>query len=97
MRQETFSTTNSKELKFEDKRKNFLNEVFNLKNHKEQQTWKNIELWMIKFKPSLYEIVTRDSSNKNLQINVKFTSLINKVCYLLLSGLVKFNQTKRSI
>ncbi|KAI8449224.1 hypothetical protein BY996DRAFT_7503161 [Phakopsora pachyrhizi] len=81
-----------KDLSFEVKRNHVLDIIFNSEARLERKAWLCIELWMIKYRPELYNIATNNSTNGILGKYNKFRSFINRVLFPLFSGILKYQK-----
>ncbi|CAH7677305.1 hypothetical protein PPACK8108_LOCUS12442 [Phakopsora pachyrhizi] len=88
----TYFDNDWKELSFEDKRKRALDEILNSNSPKDKRAWLYIELWMINYRPQLYQIATQKSTKGIFDNKNRFRSFVNKVCFPLFSGILKFKK-----
>ncbi|CAH7674849.1 expressed protein [Phakopsora pachyrhizi] len=80
---------------FEEEKQKAMNEILSSNLRSDNAPWLYIELWMIKCRPSLYEIMKHRSNGEK-----KFRSLTNKVFLLLFSGMYSYTkliETKQQI
>ncbi|KAI8450284.1 hypothetical protein BY996DRAFT_7394254 [Phakopsora pachyrhizi] len=78
------------DLSYEDKVQRSLNEILNSKICKDKKAWLYIELWMIRFRPELYEIAAKNLPDGISDSSSRFRSFLNRACFPLFSGLQKF-------
>ncbi|CAH7669758.1 hypothetical protein PPACK8108_LOCUS4399 [Phakopsora pachyrhizi] len=60
----------------------------------DKKTWLYIELWMMRYRPELYKIATRTSTNGIFDPHNKFRSFVNKAFFPFFSGMCKYQNIK---
>ncbi|KAI8460462.1 hypothetical protein BY996DRAFT_6724008 [Phakopsora pachyrhizi] len=70
---------------FEEEKQKAMKEILSSNIRSDNASWLYIELWMFKYRPSLYKIMKRGSTSGR-----KFRSLTNRVFLLLFSGMYSY-------
>ncbi|CAH7684214.1 expressed protein [Phakopsora pachyrhizi] len=82
-------TIKTENLSFEEIRDNSMNQLFESKLSRNKVAWIYIELWLIKCRPELQNINFGFLRKQNIIKRSKFQSLIDRMCLIFFSGMVK--------
>ncbi|CAH7681915.1 expressed protein, partial [Phakopsora pachyrhizi] len=90
-----YATIRTGTLSFEQIREHSLDQLINTRVYSHHAAWIYIELWLTKCRPKLQEINCRFSYNQHFIKRSKFKSLLNRVCFIFFSGMVKHGELER--